>query len=98
MKSIDIKSFLIGLLSATCVFLLLGSSQDTYSKNNRYMIERDTELMSCYAVIDTYTGGVVFLDFSGGLKTKKEKPYFTGKEIRDLLENDRQIETEPIGE
>ena len=89
MKSIDLKSFLIGLLVSICVILFVGSAQPKNNDKNRYQIV-DAGATGVFSyVLDTYTGSVVQISFgTKSIDSGKGKAYITGKEIRQMLEKE----------
>ena len=55
----DIKSVLIGFLLASCMFFLMGATQEmfvTSSDNGRYQIANDGTTLGTLFMLDTKTG------------------------------------------
>lgn len=89
MKTIDLKSFLIGLLVSVCLLLFVSSTQTNNNDKSRYQIVNAGQSSEFSYVLDTYTGSVVQVRF--GLKSIKSEvgnAYITGKKIREMLEKE----------
>ena len=84
MKNIDFKSFMIGLLFATCAVLFMGSNQAPHN-SSRYQIANDGAMYGYATILDTHTGSVVHVKMNKAIRAKKE--YISGNQIRKVLDS-----------
>ena len=82
MKTFDLKSFIIGILICTVIFLSIGAN-NTKEENGRYQIAQANSYNKAM-ILDTKTGTVVTFDIHG----KKFYEYLSGGKIREKLNQD----------
>jgi hypothetical protein len=89
MKTIDLKSFLIGLLLAGSILLFVSSSQDSVSSSGRYQIVNITSsyLTNTAFILDTHTGAVVKIYIDESISSKTD--HIPATMIREAMEKEK---------
>ncbi|KAA3634443.1 MAG: hypothetical protein DWQ02_11385 [Bacteroidetes bacterium] len=89
MKTIDFKSFVIGLLISFCFFLFISSAQTIQFSKARYEIVNAGQSSTYAYVLDTYTGAVVQISFgTKSVSSKFGEEYIPAEKIREMLEKE----------
>lgn len=87
MKNIDLKSFLIGGLLATTLFLLMGAQTPDSTKSPRYQLISHDETANTALVFNPQTGAVARIYFKGTATVSNERgePFINGSKIREAI-------------
>ena len=64
----DIKSFLIGFLMCTCMFLFMGQTDAEREKQNKFEIHMSNEAMARGFILNTQTGETWYLSMKNKVK------------------------------
>ena len=89
MKTIDMKSFLVGCLMAAILFLSVGASSTHNSYQPRYQLLSHDDNANFAFVFDTQTGAIVRIYFKGTatITNNRGEAFISGERIREALNN-----------